>query len=703
MKEKTVLAILVLSLVVTGMLLVGIWVNPGINPDGDIKTFKSYEELEGFVSQTSYDGYGYAYAESAVGPTATAGTTTAQAKSDTSSGASDYSETNIQIEGVDEPDIVKNDGKYIYVVSGKKVIIVNAYPAENMEILSEIEFDNYVNNIFINDDKLIVFSQGNEYIENEADIVCIRAPCGGYSTQKTMILVYDIADREEPELKNEFVGDGSYRDARMIGDYVYVVSSNYIYPDRIVLPMFEVNGVKESVDVQEIRYFDNYDSGYVFSSIMSIDLDGGDFEREVFLTGNTNTLFVSENNIYLTGTKQIRYEDYQERMIEDVILKILPRSERNQVEDVLDSDMEVYEKMNEIGEIVQDYSSSLVGDERSEFDRELEEKLEEFQKDIAKETEKTIIHKIEINEGDISYKAKGEAPGTVLNQFSMDEHEGNLRIATTTGGWRVNNLNHLFVLDEDLDIIGSVEDLAKDERIYSVRFIGDKAYMVTFRQVDPLFVIDLSNPNKPEVLGFLKVTGFSSYLHPYDENHIIGIGKEATEQGRVQGVKIALFDISDFENPKEVAKYEVEEKWSDSNALYDHKAFLFDRDKNLLVLPMSYSKEIGLGDRGYMEYEHWQGAYVFDIDKNEISLKGKISHKPEDGEEGYYYGPYAVQRSLYMDDVLYTISRSFIKANDLSDLDFVEELELPYEEERYYDYSIGGRVIPEIAVGVVIE
>jgi inhibitor of cysteine peptidase len=278
----------------------------------------------------------------------------------------------------------------------------------------------------------------------------------------------------------------------------------------------------------------------------------------------------------------------------------------------------------------------------------------------------------------------------VLNQFSMDEYAGYFRIATTfrTSG---SSQNNVYVLDMDLNIVGRLEGLAPKETIYSARFMGDRCYLVTFRKVDPLFVIDLKNPYDPEVLGQLKITGYSDYLHPYDEDHVIGVGKETVEaeQGDFswyQGVKISLFDVSDVENPKEIAKYEIGDRGTDSPVLSDHKAFLFDKLKNLLVMPVSvaeidenkYLNGVPLTARGDFV---WQGAYVFDISLDEgLVLKGRITHLEDDSDlmkSGYYFSsPFSVKRSLYIDNVLYTISDKKIKMNSLEDLEQINEIEL---------------------------
>jgi uncharacterized secreted protein with C-terminal beta-propeller domain len=285
----------------------------------------------------------------------------------------------------------------------------------------------------------------------------------------------------------------------------------------------------------------------------------------------------------------------------------------------------------------------------------------------------------------------------VLNQFSMDEYEDYFRVATTTHG--ETPLNNVYVLNMALNITGSLENLAAGETIYSARFMGDRGYLVTFRQVDPLFVIDLSDPNNPRELGYLKVTGYSDYLHPYDENHLIGIGKETTEEGEFawyQGVKISLFDVSDVNNPVEISKYEIGDRGTDSPVLWDHKAFLFDRSRNLMVIPVLVAEvdeskyPEGVSPDAYGE-PVWQGAYVFHVSLDAgISLQGRITHiedvaEPEK-EYYYYYSPFSVERSLYIGDVLYTISQAKIMMNSLENLDYINEVELPHSTWTPTDY-----------------
>jgi inhibitor of cysteine peptidase len=698
----------IFALFVSAMILMNFG-GPQLNVESDdqVKTFNSIDEIKSFLEENiGVSGRGFAVAEKA--DSASVGVPNA-AQTDSGSGggrADEYSETNIQVEGVDEPDIVKNDGKYIYTVVGNKVVIVDAFPAEQMEVLSEIELEDNIKNIFLNGNKLVIFSEHYDYVDS--GIPCLAESffgrCGGYSKQNTIVSIYDVSDRENPELGEEVRTEGSYIDARMIEDYVYVISSKWIQLNWFEMPRYEVDGVQRAIAASTINYIDSSDENYVFNFISAIDLDNGKVDSEVYLMGASNTIFVSQDNIYLTYQKRISQKYYLERYVEEVIMDVLPLEERAKVEKIMGSEKEHYEKSREVQRIFEDYAVSLGAKEGAKVMKEFENEFEDYTIMIQKETEKTVIHKIEIDEEDIDYKAKGEVPGSVLNQFSMDEHGGFFRIATTTGHVSRSgggSLNHLYILDNNLEIVGKVEDLAKGERIYSARFMGDRAYMVTFKKVDPLFVIDVSNPRDPEVLGYLKITGYSNYLHPYDENHIIGIGKETIEAQEgdfawYQGVKISLFNVEDVNNPKEVAKIEIGDRGTDSYALYDHKAFLFDREKGILVIPIALSEidESGydgeIPDNAWGETV-WQGAYVLNINENEISVRGKVTHYGSSDEEEfgrwYYGGGKAIQRSLYMDDVLYTISQSKIKANDLDSIGEINFVDLGYEDPDYGYYK----------------
>jgi len=589
-------------------------VNPGpiYLEENQISRFASYEELQDFINTNAQDTK-FHWRDVFFTPAPESGE---GANFDIS--ASDYSTTNIQVAGVDEADIVKTDGEYIYLASGNRTIIVKAYPPEQAQVLSEIELEGTVVGIFINRDRLVIFEEDMPYYPYYENLPPVKESYIGYISPGTSIKVYDVSDRENPRLQRELSADGQYVSSRMIGDYAYVVINEPVYEqdNELNLPRIYFGGNETEIPATDIYYCDVSDYYYMYTTIMAINTQDDNQEPtyETILLGASSNLYVSLNNIYLTFP--------------------------------------------------------VWGGDVGDFG-------------------KSSIHRIHIEGDEIEYVASGEVPGMVLNQFSMDEYGDYFRVATTTR--EGTSRNHIYVLDMALNITGSLTDLAPGETIYSARFMGEKGYLVTFKKVDPLFVIDLSDPRYPKELGYLKVTGYSDYLHPYDENHIIGIGKETTDEGEFawyQGVKISLFDVTDVSNPREISKLEIGDRGTDSPVLWDHKAFLFDKLRNLLVMPILEAKvDVTKYSEAEIAWAYgepvYQGAYVFDISiDNGLQLRGRITHidDPSALEQGYYYyySPYSIQRSLYIDDILYTISGAKIKMNDLENLDYINEVQLLY-------------------------
>ncbi|MEM5807208.1 MAG: beta-propeller domain-containing protein, partial [Candidatus Aenigmatarchaeota archaeon] len=441
--------------------------------------------------------------------------------------------------------------------------------------------------------------------------------------------------------------------SRLIDNYVYAVFSQQIYyhPVRhIEMPTISVDGNIKNVEAKQIYYFDYPDSSYSFTTILSLDLNNMNYETKTFLIGSTQIIYASKENLYLTFTKYYNIYDFYDDFLNKVIIPSSPQELREKINDATSRDISKNEKIALTQKIIEDYLIDNP-DKLNEFYEKVNENYAIYEKEISKEREKTIINKFSLNGLNIELKAKAEVPGHILNQFSMDEYNGKFRIATTSGF--TEEENNVYVFDKNMNIISKLEGIATSERIYSSRFIGDKLYLVTFKQIDPFFVIDLSD--QPKVLGYLKIPGVSDYIHPYDETHLIGFGREVDEQGRVKGLKISLFDVSDFAFPKELYSYKFGEAGSYSEANYEHKAFLFSKEKNLLVIPATISDET--------RFYPWQGAVVFNVSlENGISLKGKIDH----GKQQFWSNQ--IKRSLYIDDVLYTVSDYMIKANSLNDL-----------------------------------
>lgn len=587
----------------------------------------------------------------------------------------DYSQTNVQVQGVDEPDIVKTDGRYLYIVSGNKVIVVKAIPAEDAVIECEIEINDSlsIQNIFVSGTRLVIFA--NDYNQPiykgliVSDDGMEKTILPWYSSPDTHVEVFDLGDLKNPELIKDIVVSGYFSGARLIGDFVYLITTQYSYDvvsleeDEPIVPRIMINDEVIEIPLSEISYVDTPEKSSTITNIVSINIhdDEDEVTAKIFLLGNTQVLYVSKDNIYIANS--IRYYDYDKLMeaINEIIMPMLPssiRSELSLVESL--GSLDEYQKKTVTEWILQDFTNSLSNEEKLELCGE-----------VNRLFERTTIHRISISDGEIEYKSQGSIPGSVSNQFSLSEHDGYLRVSSTMEGWMIRGFfsswesqNSIYVLDMDLKIVGTLEGLAPGESIYATRFVGDTCYLVTFRQTDPFFVIDLSDPTNPTVLGELKIPGYSTYLHPYDETHVIGIGMEG------RNVKISLFDVSDLSNPVELSKYDIKDDeddwyWTNSDALYEHKAFLFDLEKNLLVIPAgSYSK---------------QSAYVFDITvEGGIELKGSITHDLDTGDEEPYYWDHSnsIKRTLYIEDALYTISDNMVKMNSLDDLSEINSVEL---------------------------
>ena len=525
----------------------------------------------------------------------------------------EHSTTNIQVSGVDEADSVKTDDHgYIYLITENNITILKGYPPGEAGIVSVITFtDMSPLGIFVNGDRLTVLGAKYNVAPTPYNDIIVR--WSYFTDTSTYAKIYDVSNRSQPELLKTYTTSGSYFNSRMIGEYVYLVTSTPAYYttqvlpgvtiDNVNLPKIWSNGASKDIAATEVYYSNTTDNYYMFTTIVAMNVQNTAEEpnHKTIMTGGASAMYVSLNNVYIG------------------------------------------------------YPAA----------------------------DKTSIYRVHIENSTITPEAQGEVPGRILNQFSMDEYNNYFRVATTT--WAETQKNNVYVLDMNLTVVGNLTDIAPGEHIYSARFMGNKCYLVTFVSIDPLFVIDLSNSTNPVVLGKLEIPGYSDYLHPYDENHLIGVGKHTIEADQgffawYQGVKIALFDVSNVSNPVQIANYTIGDRGSDSPVLRDPKAFLFDRQRNLLVIPAliaqidpsEYPGEIPPYAYGQPV---WQGALVFNVTLKEgFALRGGITHieTAADKQDWNHY----VQRSLYIEDTLYTISNVKVKMNSLQDLALIKEIKV---------------------------
>lgn len=612
----------------------------------------SCADLKAFTEEASRSyGYGYGYAEDALGMPMMMRSMNAETAGSTAPASGmmqkSYSETNVQVQGVDEADIVKTDGTYVYAVLEGKVRIIRAHPPEAMGLMSTIDLqsDSFSpTQMYVEGDRLILLGNSWQTFEGYGDAgVGVGAPRMAsmiappfYGGNRTEVRVYDVSDRAKPSLSRTVSFDGSEVSSRKIGSKLYLVlneSVRWHVPGPVPMPL--------ETDILPL-YRDSAEGGG---------------EQAVARCGDV---------VILPHIPQPQY----------LVVAVVPTDSITaevKREVVLGSATNVYASLQNLYVAAVQWNYSWRGDGGS--------------------TEETSLYRFAFTDSGIELKAHGRVPGRILNQFSMDEHEGHLRIATTKGqAWDTQrpSMNNVYVLNMNLERTGQVEDIAPGETIYSARFMGDRGYVVTFKKVDPFFALDLSDPANPRILGALKIPGYSDYLHPYDDTHIIGFGKEAVvEKGGefawYQGMKIALFDVTDPTNPTQLHSFAIGDRGTESPLLHDHKALLFDKERNLLAFPVqvhTLSEDQKRGDPGSAWGEpSFQGAYVMDITlKDGFTLRGTITHYNDQDylkAGGYFWGK-NIERILRIEDSLLTLSAYGIQSHDERTVQ--QEASLGFEE-----------------------
>lgn len=502
--------------------------------------------------------------------------------------ALDYSTTNLQVQGVDEADVMKNDGRYIYKITGTKSIAI-IDTKDQLKVVSKINSGNLnFDTMFLDKDRLIVFAPSpiynayDEYSKGNGRYIRNR--------ESSTLQIYDIKDKTNPKLLREIEVEGSMHSVRKINNTIYMITNKWIrrlyeneFSKEDVLPFYKdsfISQDRKPIEVGNIWYkpWGNISN---ITLMTAVDIEEKKPIHVQALLGGTSEVYMDQDSLYLAES--------------------------------------VY--------------TYLLGNRTT-----------------------TYLNKYKLDKQNITYLASGSVSGRLLNQFSMDEYKGNLRIAVT----RDNRDSHaVYVLDENLNKIGSLEGLAPGEKLYSVRFDGEKGYVVTFKQVDPLFVIDLKDPKSPKVLGELKIPGYSQYLHPIGTDLVVGIGRSTSETIRRdehgnevivgvvnEGIKLSLFNVKDMSNPKEINNIILGTAGSQSEALSNHKAVTVHKKKQLLAIPVSivYDKKSGL--------DNFIGAYVFGVEN------GKLVGKTKLGKIGDSSGYQKNDRVCYIGDKLYFIYKT---------------------------------------------
>ena len=521
----------------------------------------------------------------------------------------DFSDTNVQEKGIDEPDIVKTNGELIVIASGGLLRVIE--PGDEPKQIGMVDIPGVGGDqILMSGDRVLLFGGGQEVVASRGVMP--------YASPRTTVTAVSIANPSEPRVLSTKTVDGSFVNARLLDGTARLVVQSGTPDIRWVQPISNRPEVWEKhaaesaeqnrqlldastaeqwlpkvadddgstqplVDCERIHHPEE-PAGTALTTVLSVDEDGN-LGEAVSVLANAGTVYASGTALYVAT-------------------------------------------MN---------FAAFAADSR-----------------IAAESFDTQIHRFDISDPERAYYVgSGKVPGHLLNQFSMSEHDGNLRVATTRGFPGGNGTESLVTVlapqAGQLVQIGQVGGLGKNERIYSVRFIGDMGYVVTFRQTDPLYVVDLSDPAAPAVKGELKINGYSAYLHPISDTLLLGVGQDATEQGMRLGMQLSLFDVSDPSAPKRLHQATIPN--TQTEAEWDHHAFLYWPPTKLTVVPIFDYRVGGL-------------AAGFSVDaESGIDEVGRIEHASA-GDP--YLGQ--IRRSLVIGERLYTLSDNGIEASDLETL-----------------------------------
>ena len=549
----------------------------------------------------------------------------------------DFSETNVQEAGIDEPDFIKTNGQIIAVLQDNTLHVIDPESGSS-DPLSSLRLDGlgWGSEMFLEGERVWVMARTDMY--SLSPLTARMIPEGSWEPHTTIVEI-DITDPTQPIQVASMVIEGSYVSARVVNDIARIVVSSPPSDLPFVTPQGpSAEEVALAANKQAIvgTTIENWVPSYVYES--------------------------KEGNVtqgQLVDCKQVSHPSKFSGFTSLSVLDVELTSDMKPpaATSVLTDGETVYASPENLYISTTDYP-------------EIVPFAEENSQNIEKEY-LTSIHQFTMKPGEkTEYKASIEVKGHLLNQFAMSEHAGNLRVATTTGApWGFDESNESVVTvieisDEGLTEVGQVGGMGKGERIFAVRFVGNIGYVVTFRQTDPFYTLDLTDPKTPKVRGELKITGYSGYLHPIEENLILGIGQEATEEGVTTGTKAALYDVEDLDDPKVVST------WSPgsgrSSAEWDHHAFLWWPPEGIAVLPIRDWKN----DKAE--------AVLLKIENGDLEEFGRITHSergsPPDAKPEFMI---PIERSLIVGGEIWTYSRGQLQANLMADLSVSKKVQLP--------------------------
>jgi hypothetical protein len=629
---------------------------PGPDKPGTMMVFADNADLENYMKDQFASAVvetSFVTAEAEADGGADAGNSSQdQSNSDESQG---YSDTNVQESGVDESDKIKTDGNILYVAQDQKVKIIKLESDNGMSVAAEVAIGDNVDSLYLYKATLVALYQPTD---DKNDYWCGDMPEEGgggplpafssgipcwYGQKRTGIMVIDVTDPSKPEPIKNLVYDGTLVSSRLIKGLLHIISRF-----RPILPPLEYYYDKTQDDMSDViqrnkAALEDVPLKDLVPSFNLIDKNG-----EIINSG----LLVSAEDFMRPG-------DPQGASVVSIVSLDLnnPGGHHDSTGAVLDA-RHVYASTASLY-LASEIWNYNVSDEN------------------ITTAVQTSIHKFDLSGDKVSFSGSGRVPGSILNQFSFGEFKNILRVATSTWNWssdsqgETNNVYCLNEVDNKLTTIGKLENLAPGEHLYAARFIGDRGFLVTFVKVDPLFTLDLSDPANPRMIGELKIPGYSEYIHPLGNNHLLTIGKDAIPYeswAYYQGLQLSIFDVTDFKNPVLLHKELIGDRGTESGALQNHKAFTFWADKNLLAIPVDLYEHQGKPQAPWDRGIHmFSGLYVYRVKSDDgFSFLGRISTSSSTSQFDSYY---AWTRGLFVEDTVYAVTHDTVNSAIIDDIE----------------------------------
>jgi hypothetical protein len=612
----------------------------------------------------------------------------------------DFSGTNNQEEGVDEADFVKTDGYFIYVLNGNRLEILGVPEFGQLTHESTLELEGYPRSMLVADDKLIIYSSIYAY-SLPADHPLRPMVIGedeqyGYwyrTGTLTKMTVVDISDKTAPAVTRQVFLEGNYQTARKVESSVRMVSYSWM----------EIPGLRYWPELPDEYYQYEYDDPQ---------------REEIFQQAVLQTIAYNDAIIASTPLDAFIPQIYEQLGETNFFTYGLTDSACNDFATATDSvsrGITSIFSMDLLGQtfnfdadhIVSNWSLAYASTDTLVIAEPAQDWWWYWNHEDIEEA--TNIHRFDISVvGETTYTGSGRVPGTIRNQFSLSEFEDRIRVASTVGQWNrwwmedpAPPSSGVYVLEgeDNLDVVGSVEGIAEGEQIWSARFVADKAYVVTFRNIDPLWTIDLSEPTTPTIKGELEIPGVSTYIHPMTDTHLLTIGFGGDENGLDWKTQLNIFDVGDFDNPTRESTLSLapvpdaegnEWTWSWSEATYEHKAFQYWGPSALLAVPLStyrYSEweDTDTGEY-FWGYEYRSKLEIVNAEAGQpLSVYGEVDHSDYFNSDPTYWWDYRdVRRSIFMGDYIYAISDRGVTATLLEDMSLAAEVELPGSQGYWY-------------------